>query len=160
MPLSFPLALLLSTQSFGSWVYEEATDPITDQMSGAIQATSDNGKAKLIVACDKTQKNRPMTIQLVTDQFIGSSRGTVIDRINAESPSEERWDFGGKRAMLFDDYQVWSFVRRLYRANTVFMRVYDYNGAIVDNKFTLSGTNDALAKVTQACGQPDFAKRK
>lgn len=149
--LAAPAQAADKTVIAGNWWDSSVTDPITDVRRGIVYADSADQKASVVLKCDRSG---PGTVYatIITGQYLGEGRSkyrNLIYRFDDRAPVESRWGHDSSYAFNFEPE---AFVSAMRGSSKLVVRATAYDYSNVDVIFDVTGADQAIQRVYEACG--------
>jgi hypothetical protein len=146
-----PLTGITPQREPAVWEIKESIFPIDDTPQVMAILASPDGNSGLAMRC----KERVTDLMLLPDSSLGNSGSgrKVIYRINNAKPVETTWAAAtnGNSVFASPPDRALALIKALPDNGTLFVRVFDFRGAVHDATFNLGVVSAARARVAAAC---------
>jgi hypothetical protein len=133
------------------WEIKESIFPIDDTPQVMAVLVSPDARSGLAMRC----KERVTDLMLLPGSYLGNSESgrKVIYQINDAKPVETTWAAATNGNSLFASPpdRALALIKALPDNGTLFVRVFDFRGAVHDAAFNLGVVSAARARVAAAC---------
>jgi len=136
------------------WQLIVSTDPFNDLGRGIAARAGAQGEM-LVVKCD-TGGTRRMYVSFIADEYLGAGRYSTrnVDlRFDGNPAFSQRWYHDDMTASIFDQVPVEVFVSQLLVADTLAIRVTDFEFGSHTYVIDVSNSRAAVSRAYEACGQ-------
>ena len=147
--------IVQNTGSKGSWILNETTSPVTGAKTAVIFLIGGEGSTKylnippaLYIRCQDKQ----MDVFVNFAAYIGSSNNTISYKIGSDAFKSERWAISDGGTALFYPANDQEFAQSLFNKTSFAVEVQSYSNGKMTGIFDVSGVENAITPVRQACG--------
>jgi type VI secretion system protein VasI len=147
--------IVQNTGNKGKWILKESTSPVTGAKTALIYVMGDNTSTKYIgtlpllyIRCQDKQ----MDIFIDFAAYLGSSNNMISYKIGADAFKSERWLASDSGTALFYPANVKDFSQSLFNKNSFAAEAQSYSNGKMTGVFDISGVENAITPVRQACG--------
>jgi len=134
------------------WTPHIKLDPVTNRSTGTVWAISQDGRARLVVRCDRNPDNIVSVQFIPTPPFPPATRRPVSIKIDDEPPLGANWQFPGKGAIIADDVIVTNLTVAIAHARQIKVHVIDPSDKPIDAVFVGPGSEAPIKQVLESCG--------
>ncbi|MEQ8229327.1 MAG: hypothetical protein RIA64_14675 [Rhodospirillales bacterium] len=144
-------------QKFGDWTYKFIADNFdgSRQHIAHVMGRGEDGKratGALLIKCDD-EKMAPYATYLTVRAYFGvSGKSLVRYRVDQSPLVEELWKKDERSVINFDKPKVGAMVHQLIEGSTFTIEAIDLRGTAHRTIFSLKGSNAALTRVLENCG--------
>lgn len=141
--------------SKGKWLARIDTSPVDDSKTVILQLDGENSVTKryqtttptLILRCQEKKTDAFITFGF----FLGSNSTSVTYRLDKQKAEEREWNISTDHEAIFSPKAI-DLIRKLLKAETLFIRVTPYSESPVTVSFNLQGLAEGIKPLQEACG--------
>lgn len=141
--------------SKGKWDVQVNTSPVDDSKTVILRLDGENSVSQryttttptLILRCQEKHTEAYITFGF----FLGSDSTEVTHRLDKQKAEEREWGISTDHQAMFAPKPI-DFIRKLLKAETLFLRVTPYGESPVSVSFNLTGLAESIKPLQDACG--------
>ena len=147
-----PPAVPAPAPAIAPWTPQIKIDPATRKSTGTVWAMSQDGRARLVVRCDR-QPDNIVSVQFIpTPPFVRATPRPVSIKVDDNAPLGTNWEFPGKGAIMADDVIVTNLTVAIAHAKQIKVHVIDPSEKPIDAVFVGPNSEAPIKQVLESCG--------
>ncbi|MEG9026942.1 type VI secretion system-associated protein TagO, partial [Klebsiella pneumoniae] len=150
-------AVAEATPNPGKWLTHITTSPVDDSKNVVLMLPSNDSirtpfgetvTPTIFVAC----REKKTEVFINWDVYLGLEETSMLYRLDKQKAVERSWSISTDTKAVFYSGRDIDFVKALAKSEKMFARITPYNESPVSVTFELTGLNNALKPLQQACG--------